>query len=197
MSDAPSGAGLPTRRLFFALWPSDELRERIARRTHALVRASGGRAIPPGNFHVTVVFVGHVLESRVDAVLQAGAAAAAAEFDLTLDRIESWPGSNVLCLTTGVTPAEMPRNPRRGKLTHLVDSLRFRLLEQQIRLKRQVFRPHITLIRYLPRQRPAQAVEPFEWHAKEFVLVDSSVSHRGSEYRVIGRWPLRSPAGDE
>lgn len=169
------------RRLFFALLPPDDLLGHLERDTRDLARSSGGRVVPARNFHVTLLFVGEVLQSLVPAVIAAGAATASPAFRLALDRIDAWPGSNVLVLTAAHTPAA---------LVALVEGLRFNLLSRQIKLKREIYRPHITLARNLPRLRPMEQLVPVEWPATQFVLIDSTVTHSGSEYEVLGRWPL-------
>jgi RNA 2',3'-cyclic 3'-phosphodiesterase len=171
------------RRLFFALWPPDAFRAQILQRTGAIARASGGRLIPAENFHVTVLFLGDVLRSRIELVQSAADAAAAEGFELWLDQIESWPGSKVACLTSPATPAP---------LSVLVRQLRFNLLEHQIKPPAQELRPHLTLVRKLPRLRPAVPIAPMRWEVEDFVLVDSQVSSAGSTYTVIGRWPVHS-----
>lgn len=177
--ESPVESGL--RRLFFALWPSDDLREQLRRDTWNVVRDSGGRIIPARNFHVTVAFVGEVLQSDVQTVIAAGAATSSAAFTLTLDRVDTLPGSDILVLTGPNVPAE---------LVALVEGLRFNLLNNQIKLKRKIFRPHVTLARNLPRRRPVQKIEAVEWPVEEFVLIDSTVTRSGSEYQVLKRWPL-------
>jgi RNA 2',3'-cyclic 3'-phosphodiesterase len=171
------------RRLFFALWPSDALRAQIRQKTHALAQATRGRVIPPENFHVTILFLGEVLLSRVEVILTAGAQASttADAFDLWLDQIECWPGSKVACLTAPVMPPA---------LAALAGQLRFNLLEHQIKPHPQELRPHLTLARKVPRLRPPVAVPPARWSVEDFVLIDSRVSRFGSTYTVIGRWPL-------
>lgn len=179
------------RRLFFALWPSENLREQIEGSTRAPARESGGRLIPARNFHVTVLFLGEVAQSHLHAVIEAGAATSSPAFTLMLDRIDAWSRSRVLALTGRQTPPE---------LAALAASLRFSLLSQQIKLKhevskQQVFRPHITLARDLPRSRPPQNIAPIEWPVRQFALIDSTVTRGGSEYQVLGHWPLSdSPA---
>lgn len=180
--------GSQRQRLFFALWPPEALRERLERDTRVLVRGSGGRAIPARNFHVTVLFLGEVPQPRVTAVMAAAAATPSRAFTLTLDRIEAWPGSNVLVLSGAPTPPE---------LTSLVTGLRFSLLSQQIILKPEVYRPHITLARNLPRRNSTTegaieeaGIESVEWQVNELVLMDSTATRSGSDYRVLARWPL-------
>lgn len=186
-------AGSQLRRLFFALWPQEALRESLERNTRTLVRDSGGRAIPARNFHVTVVFVGEVPQPRVTEVMAAAAATSAPAFTLALDRIEAWSGSNVLVLSGTPVPPE---------LATLVTRLRSSLMSRQIRLQHEVYRPHITLARNLPRASPApsprsspkataESVEwRVEWPVNEFALIESTVTRSGSDYQVLARWPL-------
>ncbi|HKE96554.1 MAG TPA: RNA 2',3'-cyclic phosphodiesterase [Povalibacter sp.] len=175
-------AGLPTRRLFFALWPTDELRRRIERDTALIVGVAGGRRIPAASFHVTVLFIGEVAHSQVAEVMAAADAAAAPAFELTLDTVEAWKDSRVVALAGAAAPPE---------LSALADSLRISLLHRQIKLKRQDLRPHITLVRKFARApTPAQAPPVVRWRVNEFVLVESQMARGGSQYSVIGRWPL-------
>jgi 2'-5' RNA ligase len=167
-------------RLFFALWPSEEVRRRIEHDTRVIARRSGGRIVPARNFHITLVFVGAVPVQRLPDIAAAATTIGIEPFVIQLDRLEAWPESHVQCLTTLATPAP---------LTELVDRLRLNLLSQQVKLKQQVFRPHLTLVRKLSQQRPPQPIAPIEWPVDEFVLVNSEVSSRGSEYRIVERWP--------
>jgi 2'-5' RNA ligase len=174
------------RRLFFALWPADELRRQIEEATVGLARHSGGHVVPARNFHVTLVFIGDVLPSQVDAVIAAGGATSAPRFSMAFDQVEAWPRSNVLVLNAPRTSPE---------LVTLVDHLLFNLLEKQVKLKREVYRPHVTLARNLPSLRPLQKIERIGWPVHEFALIESSRvadESRSDEtrYTVLARWPL-------
>src|SRR5437868_2926476 len=136
------------RRLFFALWPPDALRRRLADECAALVLASGGKPTPPLNFHVTLVFVGEQPEERFDDIVAAGAATSASAFTLGFRHAESWSRSKVLVLPAAQTPVE---------LAALVDRLRINLLDRQIHLRLEEYRPHLTLARKLPRVWSARA----------------------------------------
>jgi 2'-5' RNA ligase len=168
-------------RLFFALWPSDDLRARIERETQALVIQAGGRPIPAANFHITLVFIGEVSGPQVGAARAAAGAVAAPSFSLSLNMLESWTGADVLVYSGECPP------PALGVL---VDRLRISLLQQQFKLQRQTFKPHVTLVRKLPRKLPKQPLPRLEWPVKEFVLVESRAGPLSSEYTVIGHWPL-------
>jgi 2'-5' RNA ligase len=171
------------RRLFFALWPADELRRQIEEATVGPARHSGGRVVPARNFHVTLAFIGDVM---LESVTAAAAATSAPRFSMAFDQVEGWPRSNVLVLGAPRTPPE---------LVTLVDHLLFNLLEKQIKLKREVFRPHVTLVRNLPSLRPLQKIERIDWPVQEFALIESAPladESRSDErrYTVLARWPL-------
>src|SRR5215207_59449 len=94
-----------SRRLFFALWPTDEFRADLVSATQKIARDSGGRVIPPENLHVTLLFLGQVPNARFEAVQQAADALAHERaFELSFDRAEVWGRANLLCLTTSTTP---------------------------------------------------------------------------------------------
>lgn len=179
----PPRVARESRRLFFALWPSAEFCTEIEAATAAVVRESGGRIIPPRNFHVTLVFLGGVLPSRFAAVQLAGTMAAnTPTFQLNFDRIEAW-GRKVLCLTASACPAEMIR---------LAEKLRDGLGDEPPQLSEHEFRPHLTLARDLPRARPPEPIKTLLLEAREFVLAESQRGAGGSHYSVVARWPLLS-----
>ncbi|HEY6642264.1 RNA 2',3'-cyclic phosphodiesterase [Povalibacter sp.] len=168
-------------RLFFALWPADDLRARIERDTRAFVAQAGGRPIPAANFHITLVFIGDVPAAQIEAARIAAGAVTARSFSLSLDMLESWTGADVLVYSGEYPP------PALGTL---IDRLRISLLQQHFKLQRQTFKPHVTLVRKLPRRLPKQPLPRLEWPVNDFVLVESQAEESGSVYKVIGRWPL-------
>ena len=169
------------RRLFFALWPTEALRERIRSDTRPITEPIGARTLPAANLHITIEFLGEVPDARLDEVLQAGAATHGNAFDLILDRIESFRRSGVLSLV----PSQPP-----SALNELVDQLRFNLLDRQFRVQHQNFRPHVTLVRDLRRPVPAATIAPLTWRVEEFALVESQLGREGSRYSVLASWPL-------
>ena len=85
--DAPSGE---MHRLFFALWPDEALRPRIAQAAASIVseHAPGGRALKPDKYHVTLQFLGDfrpLPPSLVDSAKAAAAAVRSPAFELSLD----------------------------------------------------------------------------------------------------------------
>lgn len=171
-----------SRRLFFALWPSDEFRAQIEATALPAVRASGGRPIPPRNFHVTLLFLGEIPAEKFPAIQQAGASLARGPaFQLEFDGIESW-GRRVLCLTSSTPPAAA---------IDLAERLRASLRSQLKQLDERPYSPHITLARDLPRACPLQKVETLLQQVNDYALVESVRDAGGSHYSVLERWPLQ------
>lgn len=173
----PESGGL---RLFFALWPDDEVRARIVRETAAAVADSGGRVIAPDNLHVTLLFLGHTPHSHVDQITAAAARVRCRRFRLTLDQIETWARSHLVALTSAAPPDEA---------RELAGSLRAQLAGLVPDEERE-FRPHVTLAREARRRSGARSIEPIEWAARDFALVESNMTRTGSQYAVRERWPF-------
>ena len=169
-------------RVFFALWPSDELREQIARRTEELARAAGGRLIPASNLHVTLVFLGAVTLPTLTEIASAASKLRVSSFEIEFDHATVWPRSNVLVLGASHPPAV---------LQSLVEGLRISSLQAKAVLETEDYKPHITLARDVQRPRRSLPEAPtIRWHAQEFVLVESKSGPKGSIYSVIYRWAL-------
>jgi 2'-5' RNA ligase len=173
----PESGGL---RLFFALWPDDEVRARIAREATTAVADSGGRLIPPDNLHVTLLFLGHTPHSRLAQATAAAARVRCRGLRIAFDQIEVWARSHIVALTSSAPPVEAGE---------LAASLRAQLAGLAPDEERE-FRPHVTLARDARRRSASRAIEPVEWKAREFVLVESNMTRTGSTYAVRERWPL-------
>lgn len=173
-----------THRLFFALWPDDDLRDAIGERAQA-TRAScdlGGRPTTPGRYHLTLQFLGSFRPLPLAVIDKAIAAADGLRmpaFALQLDRAGSFERSRVWWLGCAASPA----------LQLLHDQLGAALAAVGLRPRdASPYAPHMTLGRD-PRQRlQAQAIDPLAWPVREFVLVDSAAG--AAAYRIVRRWPL-------
>lgn len=198
----PPGAAPPepTRRLFFALWPDEAMREAMVRATHEAARASGGRPVPAQNLHVTLAFLGSVPERRLPQltasargagkpVCRAGESPACDEpgVELAFDRLAYWRGAHVLC----ALPARLP-----APLATLARRLQERLTEGGFGADpatptsggsniARPFRPHATLARKAIRPPPSLEMEAVTWRFVEFVLVESRTHTEGAVYRVL------------
>jgi len=168
-------------RLFFALWPDDQLREALRQATRKAVRASGGRPVPARNLHVTLAFLGSVAETDRASVEAAAAAVSEPAFAFALDRLKVWPRAKTLVLAPGSAGEGLAR---------LHSTLWSGLGEIGYPRETRPFRPHVTLARKVATPGEMHLAAPIGWRADAFVLVRSVTDPGGAQYEVIGRWPL-------
>lgn len=172
------------RRLFFALWPSDTVREQLAAEVQP--HAALGRAIPARNLHITVVFLGAVAEERVALAEETALSVQKLTFDgkfmLHLERVEFWRRSHLVCLVAERTPPQLPA---------IVASLQSGLRERGFQLREhEKFRPHVTLVREVICGSDGAALARVQWPVESFALIESKIGQRGSEYTVLRQWRL-------
>jgi len=167
-------------RLFFALWPTDALRDRLAAAVQPIVAGSHSRAIPAENFHITLAFLGAVPTDNVPRVMEAASQIVAAPFVLSIERLETWRSAHLLCLT--------PR--ASGALQNVFDDLRCNLLACGVEPDQKEFRPHITVAREWTNADIDGPIGVFVWPADDIVLIESESDPNGSRYQIKGRWPL-------
>lgn len=170
-------------RLFFALWPSSEVRASLLEQ---LARISTGadaesNALPlrfthPRDLHITLVFVGVVEPGQQACVEAAGDAVAVTAFDLCLREISSWGRQRLWIAQPGQVPSA---------LLALVDELRRELMACGVESERRRYHPHVTLARKAPTIGPVSIC--LDWPVADFVLAASSPGRRPS-YRIINRW---------
>ncbi len=164
------------RRLFFALWPEDDLRTRIVRVTRAEVRGTGGKPTPPENLHMTLHFLGSAPQELIAPLIERVSALPLDPIELTLDQYGYWERSRTLWLGVRETPAPLAELARDlGRISH----------ELGLPRQRRVFIPHMTLARKVNRLTPRDPPSPIDWPVNEFVLVDSALGGRHSRYTII------------
>lgn len=167
---------MSSKRLFFALWPSEQQRERLHDAIGPVVRLVDGSPANRDNWHVTLVFIGKFSE-RLIPELQAEAANIVVEpFRLCFDRLEFWKRPKLACLVADTVPPELER---------LVTSLNIMVADFGVSIEKRRYRPHMTVVRgarSFERQRLAQAAVT-EW--SDFELVDSVSQPGGPTYRPL------------
>lgn len=173
--------------VFFALWPDEATRVRIAE-TVARLRGTAprGRWIRPQRWHLTLRFMGaveHPESAWLDALCAAAGRVAIPAFDLALERAGSFGTRRVPCwLGPRETPSEL--------LT-----LRAALDAELVRAGHATdgdgrpFVPHLTFLSGAEVPFAAELAEPVRWCVAEFVLIDSAIEPP-APYRFLGRWPL-------
>jgi 2'-5' RNA ligase len=179
------------RRVFFALWPSEEQQAALASAAQSVTEASGGRVVPALNFHVTLVFVGSVAEVRMPDLFKIAAHVSAAARDsrefgsgplqLGFDAVEYWRKAKIICAT-----ASMPS----AAATALSEELKSHLFAAGFAPDIKPFRAHVTLARKVPHGTHDRTMQSVPCSFTDCALVDSRTGPGGSLYSVLNSWPL-------
>ncbi|MGD2081828.1 MAG: RNA 2',3'-cyclic phosphodiesterase [Chromatiales bacterium] len=168
------------QRLFFALWPDDATRERLAGLARAIPGAEG-RATHPQDLHLTLVFLGAVSADRLGCVTAAADAVRGEPFTLRIDRVGFWPRPRILWCGPHEHPPALPG---------LVTALQARLKDCGFAPEERAFQAHVTLARKARRTGGAELARPVTWPVSDLVLAGSRPGNPPPRYRVLRRWAL-------
>lgn len=171
----------PAERLFFALWPDDDLRQRLVQCRDALTVPGDGRPVAAENIHLTLAFLGRTDACQRDCIEAMANAIRCPPFELRLNRSGYWPRPRVLW----IAPAEMPE-----ALTRLATALHSGAEGCGLKLDTRPYRAHITLLRKLARPPQGASCPSVDWAVDRFVLARSSTLPEGVKYEVVGEWGL-------
>lgn len=178
------------QRLFFALWPSSAMAERLATLAKDCHASCGGRTMRRETLHLTLAFIGELDEARLPALRAAAATlfaaatgAAPKAFFLSLDQLGYWPHNGIVWAGCSAPDAAV---------MSLADGLAATLQTAGFALEARAFLPHVTLLRDAKvAALPAMPLLP--WPAHEVLLVRSDLSAGHAAYEIIDRWPLVQP----
>ena len=170
-------------RLFFAVVPDAAARAALAALAREVARETGGRAPREENLHLTLAFLGNQPRERIAELeaIGAAAAAAAAPFPLTLERVGAFREAGVAWAGTEAVPAPMQR---------VFERLRSLLHAAGLPTERRTFHPHLTLARRCRSGPRAVATAPVAWRVESIVLMASETHPDGPRYRALASWPL-------
>ncbi len=168
-------------RLFFALWPSEEVRQALWQSSAPLREACRGQPVAKRNLHLTLLFLGGVDEGRRADIEAAAAAVRAGRFSLVFDGWGRFDKARVAWL--GCRHPDPGAAALAGALSGAMEKLGFPP-------ERRPFWPHLTVLRKCRDGSPPEPVAPVTWPVDEFTLVRSLTLPSGPVYEVIARWPL-------
>ena len=193
----------PSSRVFFALWPDAAMQTALADATRSIAlsvqgaRATGAadnrtgntasRLVPSSNFHLTLVFLGAIPQSRIPALSPIAAQLAesfplnGSPIDVTLDRVEYWSKAQLLCATASATPAAA---------IALSEALKSALRAEGFTPDLKPFRAHATFARKVRHVTCELSISPVLWSFRDFHLVESRSDPGGSIYSSREKWLL-------
>lgn len=164
------------KRLFIALWPSRAQRQQLVERLHPFMPAIPGKPVIPGNYHITLVFIGGFAESRIPELRQRIASVPMKPVELELDHFEYWKKPRIVCLAASQVPAAVDE---------LVDNLNASLAPFGFEPEKRGYRPHLTLTRKATARPAVELDAPISllWH--HFELVESVSTDNGVRYHRL------------
>jgi RNA 2',3'-cyclic 3'-phosphodiesterase len=167
-------------RIFFALWPSLETARALAQWAREAQRHTGGRATDESKIHLTLAFLGERDPGRA---IEAAKRVRAQAHEMPVEQARYWRESNIVWAGPRETPPA---------LKALFDSLSIELLREELILERRPFAAHVTLIRKA-RAATLPPLPALDWPVREFLLVRSARSSKGSTYEPLERFALPTP----
>ena len=168
-------------RLFFALWPSDQVRQSIVDVFSAITIPDYTRVLQPENLHITLHFVGQVEPDRRVCMQQVACALNDKPFVVNLDCLGYFTKAKIFWMGCQHLPVE---------LVQLHRDLGESLANCGYQSESRQYKPHVTLMRKC--MEPLNGNKDFviPWHVDEFALVESISGVDGVRYQVIEKYPL-------
>ena len=170
-----------TERLFFALWPDDDVRQAINQQSQPIIQNVNGKTTPLENWHITLAFLGDVDMPTKQCMQQVAGTVQGGHFSLSLDKLGYWPKPRILWLGASQTP---------DNLRDLVTNLNTNLSGCGYRPDTRPFQINLTLMRKANRIETLPSITPICWSVNDFCLVHSIFDSSGSRYEVVARWAL-------
>lgn len=200
----PDEGGGPGRRVFFALPVDQAVRDRLATVSASLRKAAHFTParitwVAPENLHLTLHFLGRVEEDRVQALIAALPAFAAARpaIPLAFHGLGYFPhdrAPRVLWVGVRAVPPSLPA---------LVDELATMIRQTGVSLQHDNFHAHVTLARFKALKGTAAFVQQAgqfrnkamgSMTADRLCLMESTLTPSGPIYQVIGEGRLGAGA---
>jgi len=170
------------RRLFFALWPDDALRNEIVRQFEQMPQQRmHGKPMQAGNLHLTLHFIGNVDAATSRCLHRAAQTVRGDAFTLQLDTVGYFPQPKIFWMGCAHIPSAM-----QALHQQLADAL----LPCGYQAESRPFTPHVTLLRKLADPGEFVPFEAIHWPVKSFSLMESLSSSEGVLYRPLENYLL-------
>jgi len=164
-------------RIFFAVWPPPETARALAHWAREAQHRTGGKPTDEAKIHLTLAFLGEVSPEKA---IRAASKVQGSFHSLAIEQASYWRQNQIVW----AGPREAP-----APLQALFDRLSKELYREEFILERRPFAAHVTLIRKA-RAAPLPPLPALDWPVREFLLVRSALSSKGSSYEPLERFTL-------
>ena len=168
-------------RLFFAAFPTADVRRRMESTAAALSLPADARRVSAENYHMTLAFAGEVTAEQAAALREIGAAVRHPPFEIRFDAYEYWPKSGAVVAVAHECPQSVLQFHR---------ALRAGFDDLGLAADPAGFRAHVTLARKITQAPVLAAMSELLWPIRDFQLVRSTRSAARSAYTVVDGWRL-------
>ena len=171
-------------RLFFALWPDDEVRAQIASVLNQINLDRGKcRLVKNSNLHLTLHFIGNTSIAEMKCLDLHARGFNAEPFEFRLDCSGYFKKPKVFWIGCQTVPQA---------LFDLHENLAEQISQCAYKPETRPYSPHMTVARKFTELPGSIPFEPVLWQVDRFVLVGSISVSEGVRYEVVKSYPLVS-----
>jgi len=171
-------------RLFFALWPDDEVRAQIASVLNQINLDRGKcRLVKNSNLHLTLHFIGNTSIAEMKCLDLHARGFNAEPFEFRLDCSGYFKKPKVFWIGCQTVPQA---------LFDLHGNLAEQISQCAYKPETRPYSPHMTVARKFTELPGSIPFEPVLWQVDRFVLVGSISVSEGVRYEVVKSYPLVS-----
>jgi len=165
------------KRIFFALWPEDEVREKLIKTFNSSgFSKQTGQKFKPENLHLTLHFLGNVSAQKYTCVMNAAEKLTFNSFELVLNKFDVFQKAKIFYM--GMTDTPQGLVVLQSRLGEVLSGCDFQP-------ESRIFTPHVTLVRKIKSFTIENVADEINWQVKRFALVESLPAEGGVEYRPV------------
>ena len=167
-------------RLFFALWPDDQTRNKLYNVAEQF-KEEELRLVKKANLHMTLEFLGEVSNKDQQELIGSINKIENESFKLQLTRVGFWKKPQILFIGT----TQVPKS-----LLLLVKSIKKCVNQQDLKTDDREYKPHVTIARKVKKVILPKETFKINLQIRSFALVVSKSTNNCVEYNVINEWSL-------
>jgi 2'-5' RNA ligase len=168
-----------TVRLFFALWPGEDVRDQLLKASGSVQLSKRGRCMRKENLHMTLHFIGNTDVNNSSCLQEVAEKVVSQPFTLQLDQVGQFKRAGIVWLGCSSTPSGLYK--LHHQLGQIISTCNFQP-------EKRHYRPHVTLYRKAILAETVPEVSAIHWQVNGFSLISSEQDRQGVIYREVQRY---------